>query len=134
MIVAGDSKQLPPSSWFKKDIDISVEFEDENIDTEEIKTKDLESLLDQCVVAAYPQCPLKWHYRSRHEHLIAFSNKYLYNNSLYTFSSPDSVNENLGVQFVEVKTLQEKINNKRIEEAKQIAKAVIENTKKHKDK
>ena len=50
--------------------------------------EDLESLLDDCLAISMPQMYLKWHYRSRHESLIAYSNMKYYDNKLYTFPSP----------------------------------------------
>jgi len=47
--------------------------------------------LDDCLAIQMPQERLKWHYRSRHESLIAFSNYQYYENSLYTFPSPDDL-------------------------------------------
>lgn len=133
MIVAGDSKQLPPSSFFKRDAEYDIES-DEELDEDSIQMEDMDSLLDQCTTANFPQCPLKWHYRSRHEHLIAFSNKHLYGNKLYTFPSPDNDSDEMGVHLIEVKTSAESIKDKRIEEAKQIAKAIIHHAKYHRDK
>jgi len=49
---------------------------------------DQESILDECLAARLPQLHLRWHYRSRNEGLIAFSNHHYYDNSLLTFPSP----------------------------------------------
>ncbi|MBQ9897824.1 MAG: DUF3320 domain-containing protein, partial [Ruminococcus sp.] len=51
--------------------------------------EDLESVLDDCLALSMPQKHLLWHYRSRHESLIAYSNAKYYENKLYTFPSPD---------------------------------------------
>ena len=76
-VIVGDPKQMPPTSFF------SVNAVDEdNLDTE-----DLESILDDCLALNMPQTHLLWHYRSRHESLIAFSNRHFYENKLYTFPS-----------------------------------------------
>lgn len=76
-IIVGDPKQMPPTSFFA-----SNTFDDENADTE-----DLESILDDCLALNMPETHLLWHYRSRHESLIAFSNNQFYENKLYTFPS-----------------------------------------------
>lgn len=81
MIVVGDPKQLPPTSFF------SVQHTDE----ENYDKEDLESVLDDCLALAMPQKHLLWHYRSRHESLIAFSNAKFYDNKLLTFPSPDDL-------------------------------------------
>lgn len=77
-IIVGDPKQLPPTSFFTSN----------RID-EECDKEDLESLLDDCLALSMPQEHLLWHYRSRHESLIAYSNMKYYDNKLYTFPSPD---------------------------------------------
>jgi hypothetical protein len=94
-VVVGDSKQLPPTSFFGLRAD-----EDE----EELEQGELhESVLDGCAGAALPQLSLLWHYRSRDERLIEFANRRSYNASLQTFPAPASSHPNLGVEFRLVK-------------------------------
>ncbi len=81
VIVVGDPKQLPPTSFF----DVS------NVDEENYEKEDLESVLDDCLALSLPQTHLLWHYRSRHESLIAYSNAKYYENKLLTFPSPDDL-------------------------------------------
>lgn len=78
-IVAGDPKQLPPTSFFS-----AGQSEDEAVQDEE----DLESILDEMLGANVPNVNLSWHYRSRHESLITFSNHRYYQGGLVTFPSP----------------------------------------------
>jgi len=79
-IIVGDPKQLPPTNFFgRKENDDYAEN-----DTE----KDLESILDEVRAAGIPTRNLRWHYRSRHESLISFSNYHYYDNTLITFPSP----------------------------------------------
>ncbi|MCR2803978.1 DUF3320 domain-containing protein [Paenibacillus soyae] len=80
VIVVGDPKQLPPTSFF------SSAGGDESDDA--VVPEDLESILDDCLALGMPQEHLLWHYRSRHESLIAFSNRHFYENKLLTFPSP----------------------------------------------
>lgn len=95
LIVVGDPKQMPPTNFFQKgDSD-----EDSNADEEEMVTDDLESILDECKAAQVYPVSLNWHYRSRHESLISFSNKRYYEDRLFTFPSARN-EENLGVKFV----------------------------------
>lgn len=54
----------------------------------EVETHDLDSILDECLGAGIPNVELTWHYRSRHESLIAFSNQAYYGGRLVTFPSP----------------------------------------------
>ena len=77
-IIVGDSRQLPPASFFQA----AMGEEDEDYGPE-----DLESILDECSASAIKQHMLLWHYRSRHESLIAFSNRHIYGNRLFTFPS-----------------------------------------------
>ena len=62
--------------------------------------EDLESILDDCLSARLPWLPLNWHYRSRHESLIAFSNHHCYRNRLLTFPSP--YRESIGISWLYV--------------------------------
>ena len=76
-IIVGDPKQMPPTSFFATN----------TVDEENLEMEDLESILDDCLALNMPQTHLLWHYRSRHESLIAFSNSRFYENKLYTFPS-----------------------------------------------
>jgi very-short-patch-repair endonuclease len=80
VVIVGDPKQLPPTSFFTRADD--QEANDEDL------VEDMESILDECLSARLPQMLLNWHYRSRHESLIAFSNYHYYENRLLTFPSP----------------------------------------------
>lgn len=80
LIVVGDPKQMPPTSFFS-----SVHFDEEDM------SEDLESILDDCQALNMPSRQLQWHYRSKHESLIAFSNAQYYDNTLFTFPSPDDL-------------------------------------------
>jgi hypothetical protein len=91
VIVVGDPKQLPPTAFF----DRSSDGYDDATDLE-----DLESILDECLGANIPHKRLAWHYRSRHESLIAFSNQRYYEGRLVTFPSP--VTEDRAVRYVHV--------------------------------
>ena len=80
-VIVGDPKQMPPTSFFA-----SGYVDEENLDAE-----DLESILDDCLALSIPEKHLNWHYRSKHESLIAFSNVMYYGNRLCTFPSPDAL-------------------------------------------
>ncbi len=79
-IIVGDPKQMPPTNFF------SVNTTDE----EHYDIDDLESLLDDSLAINIPSHYLLWHYRSRHESLIAFSNANFYESRLMTFPSVDN--------------------------------------------
>lgn len=61
-----------------------------------------ESILDECIAAQVPALTLKWHYRSRHESLIAFSNRQYYDDKLLTFPAAIAESPRLGVRWREV--------------------------------
>lgn len=90
VIVVGDPKQMPPTSFFSGAVDV------DNPDEE-----DLESILDQALAARLPHLRLKGHYRSRHETLIAFSNSKYYDNSLLTYPSADTKESAVSLHRVE---------------------------------
>lgn len=94
IIVAGDRHQLPPTPFFRS---LGIDFEDWEGD----EGASLESLLQECSVNL-PDRLLKWHYRSRHESLIAFSNQYVYANQLITFPNSREVGADLGLEFIHV--------------------------------
>ncbi|MHC5744878.1 MAG: DUF4011 domain-containing protein [Nostoc sp.] len=92
VIVIGDNKQLPPTSFF------STGDSEEDIDDEDDER--YESVLDECSKFMFGHM-LKWHYRSQDERLIAFSNLHFYRNQLVTFPNPVQ-NPDLGVWFKHV--------------------------------
>ncbi|MEU1228369.1 DUF3320 domain-containing protein [Streptomyces sp. NPDC005828] len=93
LVVAGDEKQLPPTSFF----DSSVE--DDSDDYAEDVPDSFESLLHACKAGAMQELPLRWHYRSRHENLITFSNREFYQNSMITFPGAQEDGNDVGVAF-----------------------------------
>jgi very-short-patch-repair endonuclease len=92
-VIVGDPKQLPPTNFFQR-------AEDDEEVVEEDVVEDLESILDDCIGAQLPWLPLNWHYRSRHETLITFSNYHYYDNRLLTF--PSASREGMGVSWCPV--------------------------------
>lgn len=91
LIIVGDPKQLPPTNFFS-----SGGSDDEDDLTPE-EYKDLESILDELMTHGLRHKRLQWHYRSRHEGLITFSNRQYYENDLLTFPSPEMAHG--GVRF-----------------------------------
>jgi very-short-patch-repair endonuclease len=83
-VVVGDPKQLPPTTFFLRSTSSEDGEQVEDVDTEAL---DEESILDLCTKTFQPVRRLKWHYRSRHASLIAFSNRHFYNNELVVFPS-----------------------------------------------
>jgi very-short-patch-repair endonuclease len=97
VVMVGDPKQLPPTNFFDR---AESDLDDEDVEG------DLESILDECLGANLPTMNLAWHYRSRHESLIAFSNHRYYGGGLVTFPSP--VTEDRAVSFHHIDGVYEK--------------------------
>jgi very-short-patch-repair endonuclease len=97
LVVVGDPQQLPPTSFFDR-TEIPTDEEDDFEDY-----IDNESILDLALATFRPSRNLRWHYRSRHESLIAFSNKNFYDNELILFPSPMKTHRDLGVEYRKVK-------------------------------
>ncbi len=91
-IIAGDSHQLPPTNFFN--VQIGDDDFDEDLDDECSET----SVLEEAIF--FPSRELLWHYRSRHEELIAFSNAKIYKNRLITFPSDKERMPGWGVEYV----------------------------------
>ena len=91
LIVVGDPQQLPPTTFFNADVR----------DEDNYESEDMESILDDCLALGMPQNRLRWHYRSRHESLIAFSNATFYDNTLLTFPSPNELNSKVTFRYVD---------------------------------
>jgi very-short-patch-repair endonuclease len=89
LAVVGDPKQLPPTNFFGKSTDTDGSGDEQ--------VEDLESILDECLGAGMNRLSLQWHYRSRHESLITFSNIHYYASCLITFPSP--VTDDVAVKF-----------------------------------
>jgi very-short-patch-repair endonuclease/deoxyadenosine/deoxycytidine kinase len=131
LVLAGDSKQLPPTSFFKFSWN-----EEEDIDEtdEEFSLEDLESILDTCAASPYfRQCSLLWHYRSKYEPLITFSNREFYNGRLITFPHSALESTNQCVEFTYIPDgIYDRGKNRsktNIQEARKIVELIIEHAK-----
>ena len=126
LIVVGDSKQMPPSNFFASSVtEVEEEEEDENDNL-----SDYESILDICS-AAFAQRRLKWHYRSRFEELISFSNKNYYENDLVTFPSPRKKEEGVGVDYIHVDGVFDRKSKTNKAEAERVVELVLEHIEKY---
>ncbi|HIT74834.1 MAG TPA: DNA helicase, partial [Candidatus Avipropionibacterium avicola] len=97
VVVAGDSKQMPPTSMFATELD---EVDDEG--SEFAAIPDEESVLSECVHAGVPRLWLSWHYRSRDESLITFSNRAYYDGRLASFPTSPGAALDQGLEHVRV--------------------------------
>ena len=91
IVIAGDPKQMSPTNFFTANV----------VDDDENDYDDMESILDDCISISMPSRYLGWHYRSKHESLIAFSNQNYYNGRLVTFPSVDDMVQHVTWQHVE---------------------------------
>ncbi|MDO4571296.1 MAG: DUF4011 domain-containing protein [Planctomycetia bacterium] len=97
VIIVGDTNQLPPTRFFSSsgvaaDFDALDDLQDDDPGV---------SILEEAS-AALPQRSLLWHYRSRHEDLIAFSNIKIYDGRLVTFPSHQERKPGFGVEYIYV--------------------------------
>ena len=93
VIVVGDPKQLPPTDFFATRNDEGEEDEEDD-GADEISPSILESAM-----TTLPKHKLLWHYRSRYESLIAFSNHKIYSGELVTFPSPGGDGKDTGIEY-----------------------------------
>lgn len=117
LVVVGDPKQLPPTSFFSK--------MNQADDGAQFTMTDSESILDVCSSHFQPTRSLRWHYRSRHHSLIAFSNQNFYRGNLIIFPSPYGQGGKLGVRAI---YLADAIyeNQTNLREAKRVVEAAID--------
>ncbi len=127
-VIMGDTRQLPPTSFFE--ILIDVESDDYDLAV----LADMESILHLCK-RSFPSKMLRWHYRSRHESLIAVSNQEFYDNNLLIYPSPSQDSDELGLKLVHLPdTVYDRgktATNRG--EAKEVIKAVFEHYQKYGD-
>lgn len=124
LIVVGDSKQMPPSNFFNA----TIETEDNDEETGDIT--DFESILDLCSTSMQ-QLRLRWHYRSRYEQLITFSNKNFYDNDLVTFPSSKIDVPGIGVDYYHVDGIFDRKAHTNRKEAEFIVDLIYENIDKY---
>ncbi|MGJ5176676.1 DUF3320 domain-containing protein [Bradyrhizobium oligotrophicum] len=98
MVVVGDERQLPPTRFFAK---LTGNDDDDGDDEDQptFQVKDAESILDLCLAKGLSHRMLNWHYRSKHQSLIAVSNKQFYDNRLFIVPSPYDAVAGMGLKF-----------------------------------
>ena len=133
LIVAGDNKQLPPTKFFQGEL-----ADDEDYEESEESFGVYQSVLDDCERIGLTPNPLmlKWHYRSKHESLIAYSNSRFYEHKLVTFPCAKEKDEGLGIKFVPVSDGIFDRGGKRnnLKEAERVADLIFEHFTKYGDK
>lgn len=123
VVVVGDPQQLPPTAFFSKMTGQSDGDDDEGA----AKVADIESILGLFTARGLPVRMLRWHYRSRHESLIAISNRQFYENKLVIIPSPFTAQSGLGLRFHHIKDGLFETGTTRTNpiEAKAVARAII---------
>ena len=124
LIVVGDSKQMPPSNFFNA----TIEAEDNDEETGDVT--DFESILDLCSTSMQ-QLRLRWHYRSRYEQLITFSNKNFYDSDLVTFPSSKVDAPGIGVDYYHVDGVFDRKVHTNRKEAEFIVDLIYQNIEKY---
>lgn len=124
VVVVGDERQLPPTSFFSR----MTEASNDDGDEDSAQVADIESILGLFVARGLPQRMLRWHYRSRHQSLIAVSNSQFYENKLFIVPSPYTEEAGMGLRFhyVEDGVFESGAGNANPIEAKRVATAVLE--------
>jgi very-short-patch-repair endonuclease/DNA polymerase III delta prime subunit len=124
-LVVGDSKQLPPTNFFGK---IGGESEDEDDYT---NVGDMESILSLFTARGALERMLRWHYRSRHDSLIAVSNYKFYDNRLIVFPSPhfDLEGKGLSLKYSPQTVYDKGKSRTNQKEAEIVAQAVMQHAK-----
>lgn len=123
VVVVGDEKQLPPTSFFSRMTEASNDDDDDST-----QVSDIESILGLFVARGLPQRMLRWHYRSRHQSLIAVSNSQFYENKLFIVPSPYTQEAGMGLRFHHVAEgiFESGTSNANPIEAKRVATAIFE--------
>ncbi|MBZ5706771.1 MAG: DUF4011 domain-containing protein [Acidobacteriia bacterium] len=124
LVVVGDPKQLPPTTFFER-----VMEDGETTDDDLTAAEDAESILDVATSVYQPIRRLRWHYRSRHQSLIEFSNHEFYKN-LVVFPSAYSHHPELGVKLIEVPDGRF-VNRRNVAEAQKVVRAAVEHMRVH---
>jgi len=132
VVVVGDPQQLPPTAFFAKMTGGAELAEDEE---GAARVADIESVLGLFTARGLPVRMLRWHYRSRHESLIAVSNRQFYENKLFIVPSPYTAQASLGLRFHHVRNGIFETGTTRTNpiEAKVVAQAIVAHAIAHPD-
>lgn len=129
VVVVGDERQLPPTRFFSK----ITGSQDDDDDDDGTQVAGIESILSLFVARGLPQRMLRWHYRSRHESLIAISNSQFYDNKLFIVPSPYTAEAGMGLLFhhVDKGVFDSGNTGTNMIEAQTVAYAIIAHAKNH---
>ncbi len=96
VVIVGDPKQLPPTNFFQR---VSIDAEEDEDAENRTVVEEGESILDVAITLFQPVRRLRWHYRSQHHSLIAFSNQHFYQGDLIIFPSAYHESADLGLKY-----------------------------------
>lgn len=122
VVVVGDPRQLPPTAFFSRLTSGGSDDDDDGA-----SVSDIESILGLFTARGLPMAMLRWHYRSRHQSLIAVSNRQFYENKLFVVPSPYTAEAGMGLRFHHIPNGIFDTGGKRCNmvEAKIVARAII---------
>lgn len=138
LVVVGDDKQLPPSSFFDRLLADEEDADEENDDSGPdllngaASVGSVESILTLCQARGLAPRMLTWHYRSRDPSLITVSNIEFYDGSLVLPPSPLQRDPAYGLRFTRVDGVYDrggKRDNRK--EAEAVVSRVIEHARLH---
>lgn len=133
VVVVGDPKQLPPTAFFSK----LTSGGDNDDDAEDAvgRVADIESILGLFTARGLPMRMLRWHYRSKHQSLIAVSNRQFYENKLFIVPSPYTAEAGMGLRFHHIANgiFDTGTTRTNMVEAKIVAQAIVAHARDHPD-
>ena len=131
IVVVGDEKQMPPTSFFERQVGSDELNLEEFADIQAAQAAEMESILSLCEARAMSRGMLRWHYRSKHPSLIAVSNHEFYNDSLIFPPSPinSGISVGLSFRFVEDGVYDRGRRANNAIEAQAVADAVLEHAR-----
>ncbi|WP_457310064.1 DUF3320 domain-containing protein [Sphingomonas sp. UYAg733] len=132
VVVVGDPKQLPPTAFFSK---MTSGGDDDESDDAVGRVADIESILGLFTARGLPMRMLRWHYRSKHQSLIAVSNRQFYENKLFIVPSPYTAEAGMGLRFHHISNgiFDTGTTRTNMIEAKIVAQAIVAHARDHAD-
>ncbi|NKE45862.1 DUF4011 domain-containing protein [Roseomonas frigidaquae] len=128
VVVVGDDRQMPPTRFFQR-MTSEEEMPEEEEASDTVAAREVESILGLANARGVPNVMLRWHYRSRHESLIATSNAQFYGGRLMVLPSPRGRSAALGLSLVKVDGAWQAGAGVNQAEARAVAEAVLRHAK-----